>query len=51
MCKKLSEKFYSINHAGPNDIVNFLSENNEEERARIKQDAYQKINYLINKLQ
>lgn len=50
MKEKLQEKFASIDHAGPVDIVSFLGITDEEEIARIKQDAYQKVNYLINKI-
>ncbi len=50
MCQKLSEKFASANHSGPTDIVAFLDVTDEEEQMRIKQDAYQKVNYLIKTL-
>lgn len=50
MCKKLDEKFASARHAGPVDIVAFLGIADEEEAERIKQDAYQKIHYLVSKL-
>ena len=43
MAQKLKEKFASLEHAGPSDIVSFLSITDEEERARIQQDAYQKV--------
>lgn len=48
--QKLQEKFASIEHAGPVDIVLFLGIKDEDEVALIKQDAYQKINYLIGKM-
>lgn len=48
--EKLQEKFASTDHAGPTDIVLFLGITDEDEVARIKQDAYQKINYLISKM-
>ena len=48
--QKLQEKFASIEHAGPADIVLFLGIKDEDEVALIKQDAYQKINYLIGKM-
>lgn len=51
MKQKLQEKFASINHAGPADIVSFLGITDEDEIARIKQDAYQKINYLVEKIE
>ena len=50
MKEKLQEKFASIDHAGPVDIVSFLGITDEDEVDRIKQDAYQKINYLISKM-
>lgn len=51
MCDKLSEKFASPEHAGPSDIVSFLDITDEEEIARIKQDSYQKVDYLVHTLQ
>ena len=50
MKEKLQEKFSSINHAGPADIVSFLGITDEDEIARVKQDAYQKVSYLISKI-
>lgn len=50
MCQKLDEKFASIEHVGPIDIVSFLNITDEEERELIKQDAYQKVHYLVSEL-
>ena len=50
MKEKLQEKFASISHAGPADIVSFLGITDEDEIARMKQDAYQKVRYLIRKM-
>ena len=50
MAQKLKDKFASIEHAGPMDIVSFLSIDDEEERIRIQQDAYQKISYLADSI-
>lgn len=50
MYQKLDEKFASVEHVGPIDVVSFLGINDEEERERIKQDAYQKVHYLVEKL-
>ena len=50
MCEKLSEKFASPDHAGPEDIVAFLDISEEDEILRIKQDAYQRVNYLIQNI-
>ena len=51
MCQKLDEKFASDVYAGPIDIVSFLGIKDEEEKARIRQDAYQKIHYLVKKIE
>ena len=50
MRERLSEKFTSPDHAGPTDIVSFMEIRDPEERNRIKQDAYQKVNYLVEHL-
>lgn len=50
MCKKLDEKFASVQHVGPADVVAFLGITDEEEAEYIKQDAYQKVHYLVSKL-
>lgn len=50
MCEKLSEKFASEAHAGPVDVASFMGILDEEENARIRQDAYQKVHYLVSKL-
>lgn len=50
MKEKLQEKFASINHSGPADIVSFLGITDEDEIARIKQDSYQKVKYLVSRL-
>jgi len=49
-CEKLSEKFASPNHSGPVDIVNFMNIVDDEEAEQIKQDAYQKIKFLVDGL-
>lgn len=51
MCEKLGEKFASEKHAGPADVVAFLDIEDREEQERIKQDAYQKVHFLVDKLQ
>lgn len=50
MCRKLNEKFASPNHVGPIDVVSFLGITDEEEKERVKQDVYQKVHYLVEKL-
>ena len=37
-------------HAGPMDIISFQGISDEEEKERIKQDAYQKIQFLVNSI-
>jgi hypothetical protein len=49
-CEKLAEKFASTEHAGPIDIVSFMEISGDEEIEQIKQDAYQKVNYLVEGL-
>ena len=51
MCRKLKEKFASVEHAGPMDITAFLGIREEEDSMRIRQDAYQKVKYLTEKLE
>lgn len=51
MKEKFQEKFASVDHAGPADIVSFVGITDEEEVARVKQDAYQKVNYLVSRLE
>ena len=50
MCQKLDEKFASPQHAGRTDVVTFMGITEEEEKEQIRQDVYQKIHYLTNKL-
>lgn len=50
MKEKLQDKFASVDHAGPTDIASFFGITDEDEIARIKQDAYQKVKYLVDKL-
>ena len=49
-CRKLSEKFASAEHAGPVDIVSFMGIEDEEEAERVRQDAYQRVKYLIDSI-
>lgn len=50
MCQILSEKFMSTEHVGPVDVANFLELDDPEEYEMKKQDAFQKINHIINQL-
>lgn len=49
MKTKLSEKFASVDHAGPIDVANFL-EVEDEEREIIIRDAYEQVQALLRKL-
>lgn len=50
MCERLAEKFASPDHAGPTDIASFMEIRDPEEAERIKQDAFQKVRYLVEHL-
>lgn len=50
MAQKLNEKFASPEHAGPADIAAFLNITDAEEAARVKQDAFQKVRYIVSRL-
>ena len=50
MCEKLSEKFASPDHAGPTDIVAFMDIRDPQEAERVRQDAYQKVRYMVEHL-
>ena len=47
-CQKLSDKFASPEHAGPVDIVSFMDIEDKEEAELVRQDAYQRVKYLID---
>lgn len=44
---QLKSKFSSTEHAGPEDIVNFLEIEDIEERKQVKRDAFERISYLV----
>lgn len=48
MKNKLAAKFYSVNHAGPKDIVDFMELYDEDMITFTKRDAYEQIQTLIN---
>ena len=45
---KLQEKFASIEHAGPQDVSDFLGVNDKEEIEFIKRDAYEQVNAFLD---
>ena len=47
----IKEKFASPDHVGPKHIADFEEITDEEERARIQRDAFERISYLINELE
>ncbi|MBR1508139.1 MAG: hypothetical protein IJ619_09080 [Eubacterium sp.] len=50
MKEKLSDKFASENHAGPQDVSDFMDLADEEEIALIKRDAYEQVTALIERI-
>ncbi|MGL4484295.1 MAG: hypothetical protein ACRCUS_05040 [Anaerovoracaceae bacterium] len=50
MIVKLREKFASVNHSGPKDVSDFMDLSNNEEIDRIKRDAFERVNALIEKM-
>ncbi len=47
---KISNKFATINSIGPNWVADFLEVTGDEERERIKREAFELINTLMDKL-
>jgi hypothetical protein len=48
--RKLSDKFASVEHIGPRFVADFDDVQDEEERARIQRDAFEKVDYLLRRL-
>ena len=48
MKAKLSEKFASVDHAGPVDVANFMNLSNEQEISMLRRDAYEQIRTLLS---
>jgi hypothetical protein len=47
---KISEKFASPAHVGPKQVADFEAIADSEEREAIQRDAYERVNYLLEKL-
>lgn len=47
MKQKLTEKFASKEHSGPNDVADFMDILDEEDFEMIKRDAYEQIQALL----
>lgn len=48
--RKISEKFASVEHMGPRFVADFDDVQEDEERARIHRDAFEKVDYLLRGL-
>ena len=47
---KIAEKFASPNQIGPRHVADFESVADVEERARIERDAFERVDYLLQRL-
>ncbi len=50
MREKLSEKFASVDHAGPVDIANFMDLSDEQEIEMIRRDAFEQVQALLSSI-
>lgn len=48
--EKIAQHFASEGHAGPKFVVDFEEMTDAEERALMQRDAYERVNYLLEKL-
>jgi len=48
--EKIGKHFSSLNHIGPKFVADFEEVEDNEERARIMRDAYERVNALLEKL-
>jgi hypothetical protein len=48
--RKIKAKFASPDHIGPKCVADFEEISDKDERDRIQRDAYERVNYLIEKL-
>jgi hypothetical protein len=46
----LGEKFFAADSIGPVFVVNFLDEIDQDNRALIQRDAYERVHYLLSSL-
>ena len=47
---KIKARFNDVNAVGPVWVVNFLEIDDEEEKERIKRDAFERVNALLEAL-
>ncbi|MCF7942238.1 MAG: hypothetical protein K9M84_11530 [Spirochaetia bacterium] len=50
MKEKLSEKFASVNHAGPVDVANFMDVSDTQEIEMIHRDAFEQVQALLSSI-
>lgn len=50
MREKLSEKFASVDHAGPVDVANFLDLGDEQEIEMTRRDAFEQVQALLSSI-
>jgi len=50
MSAKLSEKFASVDHAGPVDIANFMDLSDDQEINMIRRDAFEQVQALLSSI-
>lgn len=50
MREKLSEKFASVDHAGPVDVANFMDLSDEQEIEMIHRDAFEQVQALLSSI-
>ena len=50
MKEKLSDKFASVDHAGPVDVANFMDMSNEQEINMIRRDAFEQVQALLSSI-
>ena len=48
--KKIAGKFATLDHVGPSDVAEFDETLDEEERGIRQRDAFEKVNFLLQKL-
>ncbi len=50
MREKLSEKFASVDHAGPADVASFMDVSDEQEIDMIRRDAFEQVQALLSSI-
>ena len=47
---KLAKNFETMDHTGPKFVAAFEEVTDEEDRALVERDAFERVNYLLQKL-